>query len=153
MTKGAEFIKMFEPVELGPFQARNRVKYAACSVSNFNDRQGFYSEREFARDEIIAATGCGIITNQGAYPDAKGEGKAYLNQLAIYNDKYISGFKRVAHSIKSNGAIAIQQILHAGRYGGVDLGYSIQPSAVPQTLRHFQPPREMTKSHIQKEKG
>lgn len=149
MTERVDFIKMFEPVDIGPFKARNRVKYAACSVSNFNDREGFYTEREYARDDVIAATGCGIITNQGAYPDARGEGKAYLNQLAIYDDKYIPGFKRVAEKIKSKGAIAIQQILHAGRYGGVDIGYSIQPSAVPQTLRHFQPPREMTTSHIQ----
>ena len=101
MNKDINFTKMFEPVKIGQLKARNRVKYAACSVSNFNDRNGFYSEREFARDEIIAATGCGIITNQGAYPDAKGEGKAYYNQLAIYDDKYIPGFKRVAQMIKS----------------------------------------------------
>jgi 2,4-dienoyl-CoA reductase (NADPH2) len=150
MANNSDFTKMFEPVAVGPFKVRNRVKYAACSISNFNDRQGYYTEREFARDEIIAATGCGIITNQGAYPDVKGEGKAYYRQLAIYDDKYIPGFKRVAEMIKSNNAVAIQQILHAGRYGGVDLGYSVQPSAIPQTLHHFQPPREMTKKHIQK---
>ncbi len=41
--------------------------------------------------------------------------------------------------------MAIQQILHAGRYGGIDLGYCIQPSDVPQTLPHFRPPKVMTK--------
>jgi len=148
MDEKVVFTKMLEEAKIGPFTARNRVKYAACSISNFNDRNGFYTEREFARDEVIARTGCGIITNQGAYPDPKGEGKAYYNQLAIYDDRYIPGFRRVAEMIKSNGAIAIQQVLHAGRYGGVDLGYCIQPSDVPQTLRHFQPPREMSKEKI-----
>ena len=44
--------------------------------------------------------------------------------------------------------MAIQQILHAGRYGGIDLGYCIQPSDVPQTLPHFRPPKVMTKDEI-----
>jgi 2,4-dienoyl-CoA reductase (NADPH2) len=44
--------------------------------------------------------------------------------------------------------MAIQQILHAGRYGGIDLGYCIQPSDVPQTLPHFRPPKVMTKEEI-----
>ena len=44
--------------------------------------------------------------------------------------------------------MAIQQILHAGRYGGIDLGYCVQPSIVPQTLPHFRAPREVTKEQI-----
>jgi 2,4-dienoyl-CoA reductase-like NADH-dependent reductase (Old Yellow Enzyme family) len=44
--------------------------------------------------------------------------------------------------------VAFQQILHAGRYGGIDLGYCVQPSVVPQTLPHFRPPRELTKDEI-----
>lgn len=50
--------------------------------------------------------------------------------------------------IHDNGGVAIQQILHAGRYGGIDLGYSVGPSAVPQTLPHFRMPRDMTKQEI-----
>jgi 2,4-dienoyl-CoA reductase (NADPH2) len=42
----------------------------------------------------------------------------------------------------------VQQVLHAGRYGGIDLGYCLQPSIVPQTLPHFRPPREITKEQI-----
>lgn len=97
---------------------------------------------------MIAETGCGIITNQGAYPDPRGEGKAYYRQVALYDDKFLPQFERIAQMIHDNGAVAIQQILHAGRYGGIDLGYCVQPSAVPQTLPHFRPPREMTKQEI-----
>ena len=35
-----------------------------------------------------------------------------------------------------------------GRYGGIDLGYCLQPSIVPQTLPHFRPPREITREQI-----
>jgi len=44
--------------------------------------------------------------------------------------------------------VAVQQILHGGRYGGVHHDYCLQPSAVPQTLPHFRPPRAMTKEQI-----
>ena len=139
---------LFQPGQLGRFQTKNRIKYGACCVSNYNTRDGFITEREFARMRIIARTGCGMITNQGAYPDPLGEGKAYFRQVAIFDDKYLPQFERIAADIKEQGAVAIQQILHAGRYGGIDLGYCIQPSDVPQTLPHFRPPKVMTKEVI-----
>src|SRR5574337_288011 len=144
----AKLPHLFQPGKLGRFTVPNRVKYGACCVSNYNTRDGFVTEREIARMKVIARTGCGIITNQGAYPDPLGEGKGYFRQLAIYDDKFVPQFERVAADIKAHGAVAIQQILHAGRYGGIDLGYCIQPSDVPQTRPHFRPAKVMTKDEI-----
>ena len=146
----AKYSHIFEPLQMGSFLCRNRVKYAACSVSNFNTREGFITDREYARMEVIAGTGAGMITNQGAYPDVEKAGKAYYRQLSIAEDKYIPGFRKIADLLHGSGAIAIQQILHAGRYGGVDLDHCIQPSGVPQTLRHFRPPREMSLEEIRR---
>lgn len=143
-----QFPHIFEEARIGKFTVHNRVKYAACCVSNFNTRDGFLSEREFARDQVIAQTGASIMTNQGAYPDKSGEGKAYHSQLCINDDKYIPGLKRVAALFHDHDAVAIQQVLHGGRYGGIDVGYCVQPSETPQTLRHFRPPRAMTKEQI-----
>ena len=143
------FPHIFSKGQIGKYQTMNRIKWAACCVSNFNNKDGSYSEREYARDEVIGRMGCGICTNQGAYPDKKGEGKGYSSQIALNDDKYIPDIRRVAEIFHRHGSIAIQQILHAGRYGGIDLGYCVQPSAVPQTLRHFRPPKEMTKDEIQ----
>jgi 2,4-dienoyl-CoA reductase (NADPH2) len=89
-----------------------------------------------------------MITNQGAYPDPLGEGKAYFRQVALFDDKFLPQFEEIAGFIHDAGGIAIQQILHAGRYGGIDLGYCVQPSAIPQTLPHFRPPRELSKEDI-----
>ncbi len=141
---------LFQPVKIGKYESRNRVKYAACSVSNFNNRDGTVTERELARMEVVSKTGCGIITNQGAYPDRDGYGKGYYRQLALYDDRFIPGLSKVADLIHSQGAIAIQQILHAGRYGGIETGVALQPSDVPQRLRHYRPVREMTKEEIKK---
>ena len=139
---------LFQKAKLGKYEVSNRIKYGACCVSNFNTTDGFVTEREIGRMKVIAKTGCGIITNQGAYPDPLGEGKAYFSQIALYDDKFIPQFERVARDVHDAGAIGIQQLLHAGRYGGIDLGYCIQPSVVPQTLPHFRPPRALTKTQI-----
>jgi 2,4-dienoyl-CoA reductase (NADPH2) len=141
-------VHLFQPTDWGRFQVKNRIKYGACCVSNYNTRDGFITARELARTKVIAGTGCGIITNQGAYPDPLGEGKAYFSQVALFDDKFLPQFEIIARYIHDAGGIAIQQILHAGRYGGIDLGYCIQPSVVPQTLPHFRPPREITREQI-----
>ncbi len=139
---------LFRPGRLGPYETTNRVKFGACCVSNYNTRDGFITAREIGRTKVIAETGCGIITNQGAYPDPLGEGKAYFRQIAIYDDKFMPQFEKIAGYIRDAGAIGIQQILHCGRYGGIDLGYCIQPSVVPQTLPHFRPSEAMSKEQI-----
>jgi 2,4-dienoyl-CoA reductase (NADPH2) len=141
---------LFGPRRIGRLTAANSIKYAACSVSNFNGRDGSISEREFARMEVVANTGCGIITNQGAYPDKAAFGKAYFRQVSIAEDRFIPGFARIAEMIHRAGALGVQQILHAGRYGGIDHDHCIQPSEVPQTLRHFRPPKAMTIEAIEK---
>ena len=144
----AKLPDLFKPGRIAGHDTANRIKYGACCVSNYNERDGRISARELARTRVIAATGCGIITNQGAYPDPRGEGKAYFRQVALHDDRFIPEFETIAGFIRERGAIGIQQILHAGRYGGIDLGYCIQPSVVPQTLPHFRPPREITKDQI-----
>ncbi|HJP20858.1 MAG TPA: FAD-dependent oxidoreductase [Alphaproteobacteria bacterium] len=144
----AKLPDLFKPGKLGPYESANRIKFGACCVSNFNSREGFISERELARTKVIAESGAGIVTNQGASPDASGEGKAYWSQIALFDDKFMPQFEQIAGYIHEAGAVAIQQLLHAGRYGGIDLGYCVQPSVVPQTLPHFRPPREMTKEDI-----
>lgn len=148
-TGQERFPHLFSKGRIGKYETENRIKWAACCVSNFNNRDGSYSEREYARDRVIANMGCGVMTNQGAYPDRTGLGKAYWSQICLNDDKYIPGIAKVADIFHGAGAIAFQQILHAGRYGGIDLGYCLQPSPVPQTLKHFRPPREITKDQIQ----
>ncbi len=144
----AKLAHLFQPGRIGKLHSPNRIKYGACCVSNYNTRDGRITPRELARTRVIASTGCGIITNQGAYPDPRGEGKAYFRQVALFDDSFLPQFETIAGHIRDAGAIGIQQILHAGRYGGIDLGYCIQPSVVPQTLPHFRPPRALTKEQI-----
>jgi 2,4-dienoyl-CoA reductase (NADPH2) len=147
------FPNIFKPDKVGRFTTPNRIKYAACSVSNYNSPQGFIMERELYRDEGIGKSGAGMLTNQGAYPDPKGEGKAYWRQVALYDERFIPGYRRFAELWRRDNpeALIIQQILHAGRYGGFDLDYSLMPSNVPQKTPHLgHPPKEMTVKDIER---
>jgi 2,4-dienoyl-CoA reductase (NADPH2) len=150
------FPNIFKQGKIGRYTIPNRIKHAACSVSNYNSPQGFVTDREIYRDEVIGKCGAGILTNQGAYPDPKGEGKAYWRQLALYDERFIPGLRRVAELWQRDSpyALILQQILHAGRYGGFDLDYSLMPSIVPQKTPHFgRPPKEMTIDDIERMKA
>jgi len=126
---------------------KNRIKYAATET-NFNTPDGFVTEREVAYMEAQARGGAAIVTTQGAYPDALGEGKGFRGTMSIAHDRFIPGLARIAEVIKRNGALAALQILHCGREGGVDLDYCLMPTVVPQRLSYFKPPREITTAEI-----
>lgn len=123
---------------IGRFTTANRVKYASCSVSNYNTYDGFVTERELHRDEVIARTGASILTNQGIYPDGSGEGKVYPRQLAGYDDRFVPGLRNINEIWRRTappGTLMLGQIIHGGRYGGHDTGRYFQPSAaVPRRV-------------------
>ncbi len=138
---------IFSPGRIGSLTTKNRIKYAATE-SNFNTRDGFVTDREIAYLEAQARGGAAIVTTQGAYPDALGEGKGFRGTMSIAHDRFIPGLARLAETIKRGGALAALQILHCGREGGVDLDYCLMPTVVPQKLSYFKPPREITPAEI-----
>ena len=139
---------IFSPVQIGKVWAKNRIKYASTET-NYNYSDGFVSEKELAYIEAHARGGSGIVTTQGAYTDPKGEGQGYVGMMGIWDDKYIPGLKRMADVIHQNDARACLQLMHCGRVGGINLDYTVGPSAVPQRLRRFRPQREMTIEDIE----
>ncbi len=150
------FPHIFQPGKVGKFTTPNRLKYAACSISDYCTHDGFVTPREVYRCEVIGQTGAGMLTNQGAYPDPKGEGKAYFAQAGLYDERLVPGVAKVAEMWRRDApkSVKIEQILHGGRYGGHDLDYCIQPSPVPQKIPHFgKPPREATKDDVQRQIG
>ena len=139
---------IFSPVQIGKLWAKNRIKYASTET-NYNYSDGFVSEKELAYIEAHARGGSGIVTTQGAYTDPKGEGQGYVGMMGIWDDKYIPGLKRMADIIHQGDALACLQLMHCGRVGGINLPYTVGPSAVPQRLRRFRSQREMTVEDIE----
>jgi 2,4-dienoyl-CoA reductase (NADPH2) len=69
--------------------------------------------------------------------------------MAIWDNKFIPGLKRIADVIRKYDAVSVLQLMHCGRVGGVHLDYTVGPSVVDQELPRFRPPKEMTKEEIE----
>lgn len=139
---------IFSPGKLGKLETKNRIKYASTET-NFNYRDGYVADKEVAYMEAQARGGAGIVTTQGAFTDPKGEGKGYVGMMAIWDDKFIPGLKRIADVIRKYDALSVLQLMHCGRVGGIHLDYTVGPSVVEQRLPRFRPPREMTREDIE----
>ena len=143
-----EYPHIFSPGKLGKLEAKNRIKYASTET-NFNYRDGYVADKEVAYMEAQARGGAGIVTTQGAYTDSKGEGKGYVGMMAIWDDRFIPGLKRIADVIHKYDALSVLQLMHCGRVGGIHLDYTVGPSVVEQRLPRFRPPREMSKEDVE----
>jgi len=139
---------IFSPVQIGKVWAKNRIKYASTET-NYNYSDGFVAEKELAYIEAHARGGAGIVTTQGAYTDPRGEGQGYVGMMGIWNDKFIPGLKKMADIIHAGDALACLQLMHCGRVGGINLPYTVGPSAIPQRLRRFRPQRKMSIPEIE----
>src|SRR5208337_1012586 len=95
---------IFSSGRINTLATKNRIKYAATET-NFNTPDGFVTEREVAYMEAQARGGAAIVTTQGAYPDALGEGKGFRGTMSIAHDRFIPGLARIADVIKRNGAL------------------------------------------------
>ena len=152
---------IFSPIMIGKLKVKNRVKYASTET-NFNYRDGYVSDKEVGYMEAQARGGAGIVTTQGAYTDPRGEGRGYVGMMAIWDDKFIPGLKRLADVIHKHGSASCLQLMHCGRVGsklnlpaGAEL---VAPSAIAMTGRiwtdsqgeqPYDQPREMTQKHVE----
>lgn len=134
---------IFSPIQIGKIWAKNRIKYASTET-NYNYSDGYVSDKELAYIEAHARGGSGIVTTQGAYTDPRGEGQGYVGMMGIWDDKFIPGLKKMADIIHAGDALACLQLMHCGRVGGINLDYTVGPSAIPQRLRRFRPQRKMS---------
>ena len=141
--------KLFQPGKLGKLTAFNRVKYGACCISNYNTRDGsYYRTRTGPHPGHRQNRLRHYHPTRAPIPTRSARAKPISVKSPSMTINSCHEFEKIAGYIHDEGALAIQQILHCGRYGGIDLGYCVQPSVVPQTLPHFRPAREMTKEQI-----
>ena len=99
----------------------------------------FYAER--------ARGGVAIITVGYATVD---EYSGNVTNIGAHKDEFIPGLKRLAQAIQENGARAVVQINHAGRYNFsffLDGKQAVAPSAVPSRMTR-ETPRELTIDEI-----
>ena len=81
--------------------------------TNFADSDGYVTEKMVHYYAERAKGGVGLIIGSAAYIDATARKRR--GGLAIYDNKFIPGLKKLSKAIKSYDCCAVQQINHNGR--------------------------------------
>jgi 2,4-dienoyl-CoA reductase-like NADH-dependent reductase (Old Yellow Enzyme family) len=97
----------------------------------------------------LAVGGVGLIVSGHAYVQHP-LGRASVNQNAIYDDRFVDGYRRLADMLHAEGSAFILQISHAGRQTPQDWPDDQTPVA-PSAVREGQTgrtPRALTEEEI-----
>ncbi len=137
---------LFEPINIGSLNIKNRIYMPAMHLNMCRKYQvteqilAFYTER--------ARGGAGMIAVGYASVD---ELAANPMHIGAHDDKFIPGLTRLASTIKENGARAVVQLNHAGRYNhSMLLGgkQPVGPSPIPSRLTG-ETPQELSVAEIE----
>ncbi len=108
-----KFKHLFEPLELKNFLLRNRITMSAMPTG-YSCTKGYVTRKMVSYYANRAKGGASLIVVEGAA--IEDTGKVYLSQLKASNDTYLSGLNELAEGIKKNGAFAVLQLQHGGRF-------------------------------------
>lgn len=128
---------------------KNRFVRSATN-DNLGHPDGTLSEQEFALYRTLAQHQVGLIITGHAYVQHP-LGRARVTQNAIYDDRFIGGYQRLADTVHAYGAKLVVQISHAGRQTtpATTEGLTpVAPSAVTD-LSTGVTPRPFTEAEIQ----
>lgn len=120
--------KLLEPGRIGSLELRNRILMAPMG-SNLAEADGSISERQLDYYEARARGGAGMLV-VGVASVAWPRGQAIPNQVAISDDRYIPGLRRLSDRAHRHGAAIAVQLQHAGKVATQDIGRG-EPLLVP----------------------
>lgn len=141
--------KLLQPRKLGlEINVKNPIVMAPMTTFSGNI-DGTVSEAELSYYKT-RAKGVGIVITATTYVSQSGKG--FSGQFAAYNESFLPGLKKLAETIKGEGALAILQMVHGGRMAipaEIPGGQTISASSVAAERPGAMIPREMTESEIQ----
>ena len=122
---------LFEPIKIGTMELKNRIVMPAIGLGYTGKRlTNFYVHR--------AKGGVGFIV---IGPTAVNKGNpSFVN---VFDDKNITGLKKLANSIQEHGAKAALQLWHPGRYG-FSVAKLVSASDIPSPIFTKAKPKALT---------
>lgn len=138
--------KLFSPIKIGSMELKNRLVMPPM-VRNYASLKGLVTEQYLDHIESIAKGGVGMLILEASYITEQGKG--FLNELGIHNDKVIPGLNKLAKVAHKHKAKIGIQLYHAGRQTssattGMPL---VAPSPIPCPLMQGNP-KQLTKKEI-----
>ncbi len=110
-TMSTPFPHLFQPVQLGPKQARNRVMRLATTSGMGEHSQ--VSDRMVAFYRRVAAGGVGTIVSE-AVPVHASSLRSDTG-IALFRPETVPGMRRLADAVHEQGALLVAQLNHGGR--------------------------------------
>jgi 2,4-dienoyl-CoA reductase (NADPH2) len=141
MTKNAYFPHLFEPLDLGFTQLKNRSLMGSMHMGLEEEKNGhqklaaFYGER--------AAGGAGLIVTGGISPNRQGWLLPFAARMT--NKKHAAQHQIITDTVHQHDGKICLQILHSGRYGYHP--FTVAPSAIKSAINPFKP-RALSKRGI-----
>jgi NAD(H)-dependent 7beta-hydroxy-3-oxo-delta4-cholenoic acid oxidoreductase len=103
--------RLFRPISIGTMEVKNRIAMAPMAT-DYADGNGMISQRLIDYLAARAAGGVGLITSEMTTID---EFSPYIPRtVALWDDKFIPGFKKLSDAVHAHGAKLIPQIAHPG---------------------------------------
>ena len=138
---------LLSPIKIKSLELVNRVVMPPMGT-NLGNQDGTVSEANLAYIRRRARGGAGLIITEisSVHPS----GSAIGNELGAYDDRFISGLKKIADAVHAAGSKVALQLHHAGRESLYLLqeGKALAPSAI-RSLVFGLTPREITREEIQ----
>jgi 2,4-dienoyl-CoA reductase (NADPH2) len=140
------FPKLFSPLTVGRRQMRNRIAHAPMSVC-YADEMGLPTRAMVEHYGRRAKGGVGmVITENVAISRA---GRQMPKQPMLADASAVGAFAEIAAEIKRHGALAVMQIVHAGRYAGPWSEYEAARRLAPSSVEFsLLPDRKVTPAEI-----
>lgn len=126
--------RLLQPGRIGPLTLKNRVIMAPMTTRQA-DRDGFVTEAAIAYYKARAEGGVGLVTIEMASPERAGKHRNF--ELAIYDDRFLPGLRRLVEVIHQGGAKASIQLGHGGGHTRIDIAGEtpVAPSAIPHSVQ------------------
>lgn len=144
------FTKLFSPITIGNMTLKNRLVTTAME-SCYCDNEGMITQRYIDYVVARAKGGWGMQTTE--LTSVSKNGRAFYRCCELWDDKFISGHKKMTDAVHANGGKICIQLAHGGRQTGFAVTgvQNVAPSAIACPVRANTPedkPRELTIDEI-----
>lgn len=129
----ASYPHIFEPLDLGFTQIRNRVLMGSMHTGLEEEKGGFDKLAAFYEER--AKGGVGLIVTGGISPNVRGRLAPFGSEMS--KPWHVAKHRKVTERVHQHGAKICMQILHAGRYSYHP--FSLAPSAIKAPINPFKP--------------
>src|SRR5690625_1687795 len=113
MTRRSYMSKLFSPITFQSITLKNRIVMSPMCMYSCVKKDGHITDFHMTHYTSRAVGGAGLIMVEAT--SVKEEGRISPQDLGIWNDAHVDGFKKLNEQIHQYGAKSAIQLAHAGR--------------------------------------